>query len=105
MAPEREYSPYQRKVIGAYYRNQEGIRQQALADLVSDLYLATTEKKKASLWARAKTLLEGLGVPASQSIPVVEKRDVAALAAIAAKGFQTERREEFRRDDRDSRSS
>lgn len=87
MAAKRDYSPYQQKVIKAYYENRESIQQQGLAELVSDLYLATTEAKRASLWKRAETLLQGLGVPPATVAAVVAKRNVTALADLVTRKF------------------
>ena len=103
MPTPRDHTPHQQKIIQRYYRNQGAIREQSLADLVSDLYLAATEAKKAALWKRAATLLEGLGVPASARLAIVEKRDVHALAEIAAKGFQTDRKADWARDAKEAR--
>jgi hypothetical protein len=102
--PGRDYSPYQRRVIRDYYRNQEGIQGQALSDLVSDLWLATTEAKKKSLWARAEKLLGSLGAPPDRVAAIVSARDVKALADVAAKGFATPRTEDWKRDAREDRS-
>lgn len=102
--PQKDFTPYQQKIVRNYYRNQEGIRQQSLADLVSDLYLATTDAKRNSLWKRAQALLDGLGVPASVSLPIVTKRDAAALAEVAAKGFATDRKADWKADAREDRS-
>jgi len=103
MAEKRDFTPYQQKIVRNYYKNQGAIREQSLADLVGDVYLATTEAKKTSLWARADKLLEGLGVPASRRMAIVEKRDVNALAEIAAKGFQTDRKSDWARDAKEER--
>jgi len=103
MAPGRDYSPYQRRVIRDYYRNQEGIQTQALADLVSDLYLATTPAKKKSLWARAEKLLGGLGVPSERVTAIVAAQDLQALADIAAKGFDTSKKADWARDAKEER--
>jgi hypothetical protein len=89
--PKREYSPYQQKVIRDFYRNQDSIREQALAALVSDLWLATTEKKRDALWKKAESLLSGLGAPASAVAAVVGKRDVKGLAELANRGFAPEK--------------
>ena len=62
-----------------------------------------TEAKKAALWARAYKLREGLGVPASARLAIFEKRDVHALAEIAAKGFQTDRKADWARDAKEAR--
>lgn len=103
MAEKRDYTPHQQRIIRNYYRNQDGIRAQSLADLVSDLYLATTDNKRAALWKRAGALLEGLGFPASVILPVVENRDVKRLAELAAKGFQQDRRDDWAQDAREAR--
>jgi hypothetical protein len=103
MPTGRDYSPYQRRVIRDYYRNQEGIQGQALADLVSDLWLATTPAKQASLWKRAEKLLTGLGVPPAQVASVVSARNVQALADLAARGFTTPRKDDWARDAREDK--
>jgi len=103
MPEKRDYTPYQQRVIRRYYQNQDQIREQSLADLVSDLYLATTEKKKDALWKRARALMEGLGVPAATIERVCAARDARVLADIAAKPFQKDRKEEWRADDRESK--
>lgn len=87
MAAKRDFTPYQQKVIRNYYRNQDGIQQQALADLVSDLYLATTDAKRHSLWKRAEKLMTGLGVLPQTIAAVLAKRNLTALAEIVSKGF------------------
>jgi hypothetical protein len=104
MADKRDYTKYQQGVIRRYYANQEGIREQSLADLVSDLYLATSDKKRDALWKRAATLLAGLGVPAATTERIVAARDAKALAAFAAKGFTRERTAEWRSDARDAKA-
>jgi hypothetical protein len=101
----KDFTPYQQKVIRNYYANKEAIQGQALADLVSDLYLAGTEKKKASLWTRARSLMSGLGVADAVSNAIVEKRNLAALAQVAAKGFAPDKKTEWKRDERESRRS
>ena len=37
---DRNYSPYQQKVIQRYYDNREQMDEQRLAELVTNLYLA-----------------------------------------------------------------
>ena len=103
MTAPRDHTPHQQKIIQRYYRNQGAIREQSLADLVSDLYLAATDAKKASLWKRAATLLEGLGVPESRRIAILERKDLRELAEIAAKPFQTDRKADWKRDAKEDR--
>jgi hypothetical protein len=82
---KRDYTPYQQRVIQRYYRNQEDLRTQSLAELVSDLYLATTDKRKETLWKRAEALLLALGQKPETVAHVVGNRRIDALAAFAAK--------------------
>ena len=103
MATNRDYSPYQQKVIRDFYKNKEGIQGQALADLVSDLYLAGTEAKKTSLWKRAEHLMTGLGVPAAGVAAIVSKRDLKALADVVARGFVTDRKADWAKDAREDK--
>ena len=104
MPEKRDFTPYQQRVIRRYYQNQDQIREQSLADLVSDLYLATTDKKRDALWKRARALLEGLGADPATIERVVSGRDARGLADLSTKTFQRERRDEWKADDRDRRS-
>lgn len=103
MAEKRDFTPHQQKIVRNYYKNQGAIREQSLADLVGDLYLATTEAKTAQLWKRADALLEKMAMPASTRLLIIEKRDARALAEIAAKGFQSDRKADWARDAREER--
>ena len=47
-----EYSSYQQSVISDYYKNMDSIMLQKLAELVSELFLAETEKNRSRLWQR-----------------------------------------------------
>lgn len=104
MAEKRDYTPYQQRVIRRYYQNQDQLREQSLADLVSDLYLATTDKKRDALWKRARALMEALGVPAATVERVASARDAKALAELSTQTFRRDRREEWRTDARDART-
>lgn len=80
MAQER--TRYQEKVIRNYYRNLDAIRAQRLQDLVAEIFLAASEKKKATLWARAGEILAGTGMPAPEVAALLQARDIEALAAV-----------------------
>ena len=86
MAEER--SRHQDKIIRNYYRNLGAIRDQRLQDLVGEIWLATTEKKKAGLWARAGELLAATGMAPEEAQRIVTKRDVEALAKAAEERFR-----------------
>jgi hypothetical protein len=82
---KRDYTPYQQRVIRRYYENQESSRKDALLDVVSKIWLATNDAKRASLWKRAEELLLALGVGPKVVEHVVAGRKVEALAGLAAK--------------------
>ncbi len=79
---EREYSKFQQKVIRNYYDNREDIDSTKLSELVTNLYLAETDKKKAKLWENAQKLMDRLEVPQSRIDHVVSTQDPAILAAV-----------------------
>ena len=54
---DREYSKYQQKVIRNYYDNRDQIDEGKLSELVTNLYLAESEKKKTKLWDQAAKLM------------------------------------------------
>ncbi len=62
MAGEREYTSYQKKVIANYYKTAETRGVSSLQEIVTELYLASSEKKRQQLWARARKALETLGM-------------------------------------------
>jgi hypothetical protein len=79
---DRNYSKHQQKVIKAYYDNREDIDAGKLSELVTNLYLAETPKKKAKLWESAEKLMDRLEVPESRVEHVVGTQDPAILAAV-----------------------
>lgn len=80
MAQER--TRHQEKIIRNYYRNLDAIRAQRLQDLVAEIFLAGSEKKRATLWARAGEILAGTGMPAADVAALLAARDVETLATI-----------------------
>ncbi len=76
-----EYSKYQQKIIRNYYEHRETIALQKLGELVTELYLAETDKKKDQLWARVETQMKALGVGPKLIEHLLKRRDPALLAA------------------------
>ncbi|MCK6483622.1 MAG: hypothetical protein HUU22_17970 [Phycisphaerae bacterium] len=76
-----EYSNYQRKVIERYYERKDEIMLTRLSELVSDLYLADTDKKRDALWKRVETAMNNLKVPASIAAHILKQRKPELLAA------------------------
>lgn len=81
----KSHTPHQQRIIRNYYRNLDQIRAQRLAELVTDLWLAESEKKRERLWARANALLEKGDAPPAEVRFILEKRDVEALARLVGR--------------------
>lgn len=78
---ERDFSKYQQKVIKRYYDNRPALDEQRLAELATELYLAS-DKKKIKLWESAKEIMERLGTPASRVEHVMKTGDPAQVAEV-----------------------
>ncbi len=76
-----DYSPHQQKIIKNYYRNQDAIQGQRLAELVGELFLSKG-KKRQNLWKRIVTALQKLEIPQSRIDHLVAKDDPALLAEV-----------------------
>jgi hypothetical protein len=75
-----ERSNYQKKVIQNYYANRDTIMLQKISELVTELYLADSEKKKERLWKRAEDAMVNLKVKPAIMNHILEKKDVQVLA-------------------------
>lgn len=84
----RNYSSYQQKIISRYYDNRDEMDEQKLSELVTNLYLATTEKQKAKHWQTAEDAMTRLEVPPTRIAHILSKKDPAILAAVV-QDFQT----------------
>lgn len=86
MAKRPDLSANQQKIVGRYYANRDSIVETRLAEVVSELYLATAEGKQAPmkrLWNSARAALKQKGVADAQIDRIVETQDLKALAALA----------------------
>ncbi|MBP5623016.1 MAG: hypothetical protein J6X44_13490 [Thermoguttaceae bacterium] len=80
-----ERTKYQEGVIKRYYEHKPEIMRQKLGELVTELYLATTDKKRESLWKRVEQALKNLNVPDTQIDRLLAKADPAALSTFIEK--------------------
>jgi hypothetical protein len=71
---------YQADVISRYYDNLDTIMLQKLGELVSELYLADTDKKRDRLWQRVEKAIVKLKVPPMIIAHIMKKKDVEILA-------------------------
>lgn len=74
-----DFTPYQQKVIKRYYDNRDALARQRLAELVSDLYLASG-KKRQRVWANLESAMQKLGIPQTR-IDHLKRQDNPALVA------------------------
>jgi len=78
--PGKEYSSYQRDVISKYYENIDAISLTKLQELVSELYMADSDAKKARLWKRVHKAMVNLKVKPAIIEHIMIKKDVTVLA-------------------------
>ena len=77
---KREYSSYQKNVIRNYYENLDTIQLTRLQELVTELYLAESDKKRRTLWTRVEQALNKLKIPPEIKARILETQDVKILA-------------------------
>jgi hypothetical protein len=77
---KQEYSEYQKGVINNYYRNLDAISLAKLSELVSELYIADSDAKRARLWQRVHKAMLKLKIPAVIINHIMTKKDVQILA-------------------------
>jgi hypothetical protein len=82
MAKGQHLSAHQQKIVRRFYQHQDTIAVQKLSELVSELFLATDDKKREKLWASAAVHLPKLDAEASRCERVLTKRDVQELAKL-----------------------
>ncbi|MBL7214750.1 MAG: hypothetical protein ISS71_03620 [Phycisphaerae bacterium] len=76
----KEYSSYQKKVIRNYYENLDTIQLTKLQEIVTELYLAETDKKRKQLWTRVEKALTKLKISAPIKACILETQDIKILA-------------------------
>lgn len=76
----REYSAHQKKIIDRYYDQRDGIMLNKLGELVTDLTLADSDKKRDRLWERVGKAFTNLKVPPRLAEHILSTRDTEVLA-------------------------
>ncbi len=77
---QQDYSSHQKKIISNYYKNLDAILLTRLQEIVTEIYLADSAKKKKQLWARVEQALTKLKIPAPIKARILEKQNVELLA-------------------------
>ena len=75
-----DYTRYQQGIIRRYYDHKQELAFQKLEEMVADLYLAETDKKRAILWKRVEKAMVNLKVPAKVQSHILEKKSPEVLA-------------------------
>lgn len=78
---KQEYTKYQQKIISRYYDNLDTMMLQKLQELVTELYLATTDKEKTKLWDRVHKAMVQLKIPPEVITKIMTSLKVETLAA------------------------
>ena len=73
---------HQKSIINRYYEHHDTIQSNKLAETVSELYLADSDRKRKALWDRAANALRRLGVDPQRVDAVVEAGDIETLAKL-----------------------
>lgn len=76
-----DFSKHQQGIIKRYYKHQDAIKLQRLAELVSDLYLAEG-KKRERVWNSIIKAMQVLDVPPQRIRHLREKDDAALIARL-----------------------
>ncbi len=74
------YTRYQRKVIKNFYDNKDLRLIQKLGELVSNLYVETSEKKKETGWKRIKKMLVDLKVHPHEVEYLTRDKDLSMIS-------------------------
>ena len=78
----KDFSRHQSKIVKRYYDNLDTIVATRLQEAVTELYLAETDKKRASLWKKVKTQLDKTPADPAVVQQIVEDGDVEKLAKL-----------------------
>jgi hypothetical protein len=75
-----DFTPHQKKIVDRYYDNRDQIMLDKLSQLVSELYLADSDKKRDQLWKRVDAAMKNLKVDQALRAHIIEKRNPEILA-------------------------
>jgi mevalonate kinase len=81
---KRDLTPYQKGIVKRYYEHRDTLALQKLGEIVSDLYVETSESKLARTWRAVHKHLLAAGVHKADADWIVAERDLGALAKLVA---------------------
>ena len=77
---EKGYTKYQQKAIRNFYDNKDLRLVQKLGELVSNLYLETSEKKKETGWKKIKKMLTDLKVHPGEVEYLTKEKNLTVIS-------------------------
>lgn len=77
---KQEYTKHQRGIISNYYEHLDTIMLTKLQELVGELYLAETDKKRDRLWQRVSQAMDKLKVPPAIAEHILAQKNIELLA-------------------------
>ena len=77
---EKGYTKYQQKAIRNFYDNKDLRLVQKLGELVSNLYLETSEKKKETGWKKIKKMLTDLKVHPGEVECLTKEKNLSVIS-------------------------
>ncbi len=77
---KQQYTKHQLGIISNYYEHLDTIMLTKLQELVSELYLADTAKKRDRLWQRVSQAMDKLKIPPAIAEHIMAEKDVQILA-------------------------
>ena len=80
MNNEKGYTQYQKKAIRSFYDNKDLRLVQKLGELVSNLYVETSEKKKETGWKKIKKILTDLKVHPGEIEYLTKDKDLSMIS-------------------------
>ena len=84
---EKGYTEYHKKVFRNFYENKDLRLIQKLGELVSDLYLETSEKKRESGWNKIKKMLIDLKVHPNEVEYLTKDKNLTVISKKLAEMF------------------
>jgi len=77
---KKERTSYQKGIISRYYENLDSIMLAKLQELVTELYLADSQKKADRLWERAEKAMTKMKIKPELIDHIMKSRSVEVLA-------------------------
>lgn len=78
----KDLNRYQQKIVKNYYEQSDNIQSTKLAETVTELWLAGTDKAKAKLWKQAENAMQRLQIEPARIAHLMETRDLQLLAQV-----------------------